>query len=265
MKIGFIGAGKMAEAIIAALINSKLFVPHQIFAGDVSSERRKLLKRRYGINTYSNNNAIPGMAEIIFLSVKPQQLVDVLNEISGGVNKRHLVISIAAGKKISFIQSLFSTARIARVMPNLACLVSEAMSVFCVGKTATVSDKKTVTRILSCFGKVAELPESRFDTVTALSGSGPAFFTYFLESMVNAGTKEGLSRKDALALAVQTMLGTSKLLMEKKIDPEELIMSVTSEKGTTAAGLEVMENSELSKIVCKTIKAAAKRSKELSA
>lgn len=264
MKIGFIGTGKMAEAIAASLISSKLIEAHEIFGSDISVERRKLLKRRYGINMYSKNKILPGVAEIIFLSVKPQQLDGVLKEIAPDVTKKHLVISIAAGKKISLIQSILKEARIIRVMPNLACLVSEAMSVFSAGSTATASDRRVATRMLLCFGKVLELPEGRFDAVTALSGSGPAFFTYLLRSMVDAGVQEGLNRKDALLIAGQTMLGTSKLLSEKKIDPQDIIEAVALAKGTTAAGLAVLRKSAVSNILRRTIRAAVKRSQELS-
>ena len=264
MKIGFIGAGKMAEAIIVSLIRSKIMVPHQIFASDINDERRKLLKKQYGINTYSNNSAIPGIGEILFLCVKPQQLMEILDEISPKITGKHLIVSIVAGKKISLIQSRLREARVIRVMPNIACLVGEGMSAFCAGRTATESDTRTVARLLSCFGKVLELPENCFDAVTAISGSGPAFFAYFLKAITEAGIKEGLNKKDALLLAEQTMLGTSKLLIQNNIEPEKLIESVSSAKGTTEAGLEVLDSSQLSTIVHDMIRAAAKRSKELS-
>ncbi|MDD5520018.1 MAG: pyrroline-5-carboxylate reductase [Kiritimatiellae bacterium] len=265
MKVGFIGAGNMAEAMIASLINSKLLAPHEISVSDISADRRRLIKQKFRVNVYSKNQIIPGVADVVFLAVKPQQLTDVLFEIASGVGCEHLVISIVAGKKVEFIQSILSQARIIRVMPNLPCTVSEGMSVFCMGGTANTSDKQMASKLLSSFGQVLELPEDQFDAVTALSGSGPAFFSYFLNQMVEAAVKEGLNRKDALMLAGQTMLGTSKLLIEKKLDPADLIKAVTSAKGTTAAGLLVLDKSDLSGIVNQTIKSAAKRSAELSA
>jgi pyrroline-5-carboxylate reductase len=264
MKVGFVGSGNMAEAMIAALIEAKLAAPHEIFASDISSERRAALKQRFRINMYSKNQVIPGMAEIVFMAVKPQQMSEVLKEIASGVGRQHLVISIAAGKTLSFIQSILPQARVIRVMPNLPCTVLEGMSVFCLGSKANAADRHTATRLLSCFGKVLELPEDQFNAVTALSGSGPAFFSYFLNAMLDAGAKEGLAAKDALLLAEQTMLGTSKLLIEKNMDPADLIKAVTSAKGTTAAGLEVLDKSDVLSIVRQTIKAAARRSAELS-
>jgi len=254
----------MAEAIIESLMNSMLVEACDIFASDVSAARRALLKRRCGINVYANNRAVVRAVRVVFLSVKPQQLDDVLREIAPDVTKQHLVLSIAAGKKISLIESMLAGARVVRVMPNVACLVSEAISVFCPGSRVTDADCRTAIKLLSSFGETLRLPEDKFDAVTALSGSGPAFFTFLLDSMVNAGVEEGLDRKDALLLAEQTMLGTSRLLIEKKVDPRDLIGRVASAKGTTAAGLAVLEKSPVSNILNRTIKAAARRSRELS-
>ena len=139
------------------------------------------------------------------------------------------------------------------------------MSVYCAASTATADDRKTAATLLSCFGKVLELSEETLDAVTAVSGSGPAFFTYLMDKIAEAGVKEGLTRADALLLAEQTMMGTAKLLMENKTDPQELIKSVASAKGTTAAGLAVLEKSAVGAILQKTIAAAAQRSRELSA
>jgi pyrroline-5-carboxylate reductase len=265
MKIGFIGCGKMGEAMVSAMLDSKLVVPHEVFASDVSADQRRMLKKRYGINMYSRNNAIPGFADILFLAVKPQQLKDVLNEIAPMVTKKHLVVSIAAGKTIASIRRVLTHAKVIRVMPNLACTVAEGMSVLTAHSSATATDRQTAMRLLSCFGKVLELPEIRFDAVTAVSGSGPAFFAYFLEKIVQAGVAAGLDREHALLLAEQTMLGTSRLLIEKHVDPQALIDAVSSAKGTTAAGMEVLKRSSVAKVVTRTIQAAAQRSKELSA
>jgi pyrroline-5-carboxylate reductase len=255
----------MAEAILITLLDSKLAAVPEVFASDISEERRQFLKSRYGINMYSKNAAVAGLVETLILAVKPQQLDAVLNELAAEITSRHLVISIAAGKKIGSIEALLPEARVIRVMPNLASLVAEGMSVFCAGVRTTAADTATAIRLLSCFGKVLELPEESFDAVTALSGSGPAFFTYLLNAMVEAGVQEGLNRRDALLLAEQTMLGTAKVLIEKGVEPRELITSVTSAKGTTAAGLAVLDKSDVATILRRTIGAAAQRSKELSA
>jgi pyrroline-5-carboxylate reductase len=265
MKIAVIGLGKMGEAVAASLLRARAAVPHEIFASDISAERRNLVKRVYGINVYSRNTVPAGEAHVVFLAVKPQDLDAVLREIAPVLTAKHLVISIAAGKKTAFLQSRAGAARVIRVMPNLASVVGEGMSVFCGGKTATAADKKTAAGLLASFGRVLELPEDRFDAVTAVSGSGPAFFCYFLRCLADAGVKEGLTRDAALALARQTMLGTSRLLAERGLDPDELIEAVASPKGTTQAGLAALSKSSMCRIVERAVRAAAERSAELGA
>ena len=263
MKIGFVGGGKMAEAIIAGLIKSKLALPGEIFASDVSVERQKALTKKYRIHAYTSNAPIPSSAKVIVLAVKPQQMPEVLAELAPAVTRHHVVISIAAGRKLAGIQAVLTRARLIRVMPNIACTVGEGMSAFCAGATATARDRRMVRKLLSCVGRAVELPEDKFDVVTALSGSGPAFFTYLLDQLVKAATREGLDRRVALLLAEQTMLGAARLLLDKDMEPQELIDAVTSHKGTTAAGLAVLDTPATSKILGATLKAAAKRSKEL--
>jgi pyrroline-5-carboxylate reductase len=264
MKTGFIGAGKMAEAIVASLLTGRRVAAHEIFVSDISAKRRNLLKKQYGVNVYSRNDAVVAEARVLFLAVKPQDLDMVLASIAPGVTDKHLVISIAAGKRLDKIEALVPNARVVRVMPNLASLVSEGMSVYCTGRGVTKADGKTVAELLSAFGKVLEMNETLFDAVTALSGSGPAFFCYFLDKMIDAAVAEGLDRKQATVLAEQTMLGTSRLLIEKSIAPGDLIRAVASPNGTTAAGLAVLDGSDVAGVVASTIGAAARRSKELS-
>jgi pyrroline-5-carboxylate reductase len=265
MRIGFIGAGKMAEAIAGALLRSGLAAPKQIVASDVSAERRARLRRRFGIRTVAENAAVVKESSVVFLAVKPQQMDAVLQEIAPCAARRHLFISIAAGKTIARMQVLLRGARLIRVMPNMGALVGEGMSVLCAGRRATAADRRLAARLLASFGRVLELPEKTFDAVTALSGSGPAFFTYLLDAMADAAVAEGLRRADALQLAEQTMLGTARVLIEQGTDPRALIQAVASPKGTTEAGLKVLDGSDVAGVLRRTIRAAAARSRELSA
>lgn len=264
MKISFAGGGKMAEAMIAAMISSRKVVSHEIFACDVDPRRRDLLKKKYGINVYSSNRIAVADSDIVFLAVKPQVLLDVLGEIAGDVTKKHIVVSIAAGKKIASIEGVLEGAKVVRVMPNIACLAGEGMSVYCGGSRVSRRDKDIVAELLGCFGRVLELKEDMFDAVTAISGSGPAFFAHLALCMVDAGAAEGLEREDAMLLVQQTMLGTSRLLLEKGMAPEELIKAVTSAKGTTEAGLKVLQKPSVASAISRTVKAAAGRSRQLS-
>ena len=264
MKVGFIGAGRMAEAMIQSLVKAGVVNARDLCASDISATRRRFVQRRYGISTSSRNKSVVAAANIVFLAVKPQDLEGALGGIAGEVGRKHLVISIAAGWKIRSIESFLPQARIVRVMPNLPCLVSEGMSAFCVGAGVTPADRKKAVTLLSCFGRVLALPEEQFDAVTAVSGSGPAFFAYVLDIVAEAGVSQGMKRKDALMLAEQTMLGTAKLLTEKKIEPRDLVKAVASSKGTTAAGLAVLEKSSVAGVLTRTIRAAAERSRELA-
>ncbi len=264
MKIAFIGAGKMAEAIIGALSRTTIVAAEDIIASDSDPVRLEHLTSEYGISTFENNVAAAEAADVVVLAVKPQVLDTVLVELRPVVGAQTLVISIAAGKQVSYFEAGLPEARVVRVMPNLCCLVGEAASAFCCGAAVTGADKETVERLLGSCGTVLEMPEGQFDAVTAISGSGPAFFAYVLEGLVSAAESEGLSRADALLLGEQTMLGTARLLMAQKLEPNELIASVCSAKGTTAEGIGVLKQSEMRTILKDTIEAAARRSRELS-
>jgi pyrroline-5-carboxylate reductase len=264
MKAGFIGGGKMAEAIIADLAKSGIITPENIFVYDISSERRDHLHRQYKITILPGNRAVPTAAKIVFLAVKPQNQDEVLREIADSITPDHIIISIAAGRHISNIAAIIPHAKIVRVMPNLAATVSQSMNAFCTNSNLTEADTTIVTELLSCFGKALQMPEEQFDAITALSGSGPAFFAYFTQAMADAGTNLGLSTADAAMLAKQTLLGTATLLAGGSFEPNQLIDAVSSAKGTTAAGMEVLHKSSLRQIVGETLKAAADRSRELS-
>ena len=262
--MGFVGGGKMAEAMISSLIRGHVAQAHELFVSDVAADRRDILKSLYGVNVYSRNRAVPESVEVLVLAVKPQDLAAVMLELESDIGAEHLLVSIAAGKTLAFIEAFVPRARVIRVMPNLACQVSEGMSVFCMGSGATEADRRIAERMLTSFGRALELPEATFDAVTALSGSGPAFFAFVMNAMVAAAVDEGMVAEDALVLARQTMLGTARVLIERGMPPSELIAAVASPGGTTAAGLAVLEKSDLRAVLARTIKAAARRSAELS-
>jgi pyrroline-5-carboxylate reductase len=263
-RIGFVGAGKMAEAMIGGLIERGFAAADGVLASDVDGARAAEISRRHGIRVTMNNAEIPDFAPLCVLAVKPQQLDDTLRQLAPVLTPGHLVISIAAGKPTRHIESLLPVGRVIRVMPNLACLVGEGMNVFARGSRATDEDAQGVASLLHCCGRALELEESLFDAVTALSGSGPAFFAWLLEGLVAGAVREGLPRAEALLLAEQTMLGTARLLQAKGLQPAELAAAVTSAKGTTAAGREVLETSAFAAVLADTIRAATRRSRELS-
>jgi pyrroline-5-carboxylate reductase len=264
MNLAFIGAGKMAEAIIAAIIRAELPIsPFYIKVSDIDSARLAALAKQYGTEIAGSNREAVQWADTVFLCVKPQQLEEVLRDFAEVATPQHLFISIAAGKKLADIEHRLPGTRVIRVMPNVCCMVGEGMNVFTLGSRATGEDRDTALTLLGASGVAHELPEDQFDAVTALSGSGPAFFARFLIHLIDAGKAEGLSEDNATVLATQTMFGTAALLRSSELSPEQLVRNVTSAKGTTAEGLAVLDSSDFGDVIRATIAAAARRSREL--
>lgn len=262
MNIGFIGGGNMAEALIKGVRSKGQGAREEIFVSEPGEERRKYLENIYGIKTTSSNKEVASSCNIIILAVKPQNMEDVLDEISPDITEEKTVVSIAAGITLSFLQSKLKTKKLVRVMPNTPALVQEGMSVMSLCECFSDKDISVVREIFMSIGKVTTLPEKYMDAVTALSGSGPAFIALFIEEMIRAGIKLGLSGDDAFTLAVQTAIGTAKLL-ETGMTPSRLREMVTSPGGTTAAGLNVFKDHGLTDIVSAALTAAKNRAQEL--
>ena len=263
MKVGFLGAGKMAEAIVDALyVGGKVAWDSMIC--DKSKERRDLMAKEYQVAVTECPVEVVKACKVLVLAVKPQDLDALLADIKKHLTAKHLLISIAAGKTLAALKKAAGTKpRIVRVMPNLAMTVLEGMSVYCAAANATPADKRLVARIFKYASEVLELPEKHFDAVTALSGSGPAFFAYILNAMAEAAIALKLPSDAAHLLAQQTLIGTGIYLQNTGRDVGEFIKAVASPKGTTAAGLAVLEQSDIKAILAKTLTAAATRSAEL--
>src|SRR3989338_9236527 len=252
-RIAFIGAGKMAAALISCIYNKKL--AKSIIASDKSNENLNRIKKYLKIVTTTDNREAIKNSDIVFVCVKPQDMDNVLNEIRNAAGD-YLVVSIAAGIKLKHLESKLKNKRIIRVMPNINCLAGEMAAGLSANKYATKQDIQNVLKLLNSAGIAFQLREDLLDAVTAISGSGPAFFAYFIGAFAEAGIKSGLSRDVAFKLAAQTALGTGKLLLENNLPPEELIRMVASKKGTTIAGLNVLKKHNAKSILIKTINAA---------
>lgn len=257
--IGFIGGGNMAEALIKGMTSHGM---RDIIVSEPGEERRNYLERSYGIMTTLLNKPVASSCNIIVLAVKPQDMAAVLEEISGVITEEKTVVSIAAGIPLSYLQSKLKTKRLVRVMPNTPAIVQEGMTVMSLCECFSDSDIATVREIFMSVGKVLTLPEKHMNAVTALSGSGPAFVALLVEAMVEAGVAMGLSRDNASELAIQTLIGTARLL-ETGMTPEKLREMVTSPGGTTAAGLKVFGEKDLTGLVGDALLAALKRAEEL--
>ncbi len=260
--IGFIGGGNMAEALIKGIRGKGQGAREEIFVSEPREDRRKYLEETYSIKTTSDNKEAASSCNIIILAVKPQNMAAVLDEISDLVADEKIVVSIAAGITLSYLQSKLKTKKLVRVMPNTPALVQEGMSVLSLCECFSDREIAAVREIFMSIGKVLTLPEKYINAVTALSGSGPAFIALFIEAMTDAGVKMGLAADNASELAVQTLIGTAKLL-DTGMSPAKLREMVTSPGGTTAAGLKVFEERKLSAIVADALHAAQKRAEEL--
>ncbi|MDY0131907.1 MAG: pyrroline-5-carboxylate reductase [Desulforegulaceae bacterium] len=274
-KTGFIGTGNMAEAIISSMIEKQIAAKDFLFANDLSSKRKEYMKNKYGLSLCSSNHEVIEKSDIIILAVKPQVLDEVLKESFKKTNftQKKLIISIAAGIKTKTIESIiysFTNEKneknfpVIRVMPNTPCLSGMGMSGICKGKNPDEKDLKTAKKIMDSMGKSIVVEENLMDSVTAVSGSGPAYFFYFIETLVNAGKKLGLTKDQAFELVFQTAKGSISLMEQTGEDPEVLRQKVTSKGGTTEAALNKFVSENMEKIVEKAVKAAHDKSIELS-
>ena len=262
--LGFFGAGKMAEGILAAASLAKGFDPKSVLMAEKLPARAKELARKYKVRTTPNAAEAAATAKTIFLAVRPQDVAALAATVKPLLTAKTLVVSIVAGKSIATLRKMFGRqVRLVRVMPNLALRAKEGMCAICPAANATAADVKLVSGILNGAGRTVVLKERHFDAVTALSGSGPAFFAYMEQAMAEGGRKLGLPADAARLLAEQTMLGTAAFLRQSQMDLAEFISGVATPGGTTAAGMDVMRASDFGKIVAATLKAASDRSAEL--
>jgi pyrroline-5-carboxylate reductase len=261
--IGFVGAGNMAEAMIRGLLRGKLFAPAQVTASAPREERRRELSEKYGIHVTQDNREAAAQS-IVVLSVKPQILSRVLDEISGSIRAESLVLSIAAGVPVAAIQAkLRKGTRVVRAMPNTPALVDAGATAIAGGEHAQESDLEDAKRIFDAVGLTVVLDESLLDAVTGLSGSGPAYVFLILEALSDAGVKVGLSRRTSQLLAAQTLLGSAKMLLETNEHPGKLKDMVTSPGGTAITGLHTLEHGGVRTTLMNAVEAATRRSREL--
>jgi len=257
---GFLGGGKMAEGILSAMKDRK-----GVVVAEKVAERASELARRYGVATTGDVKVAAKKARLVFLAVRPQDVDAVAAEVKPILTERHTLVSIVAGKTLAKLRKAFGAkVRLIRVMPNLALRANAGMCALCPAAKTPEKDLKAVERILAGAGATVVLKERDFDAVTALSGSGPAYFAYMEEAMAEAGTALGLKPAVARLLAEQTMYGTAKFLRESGMDLRAFIDGVCTKGGTTAAGMVKLDVPDFKRIVAETLAAAAQRSKELA-
>jgi len=262
--LGFVGAGNMAEAVCRSILAAQVFPRDALAAFDPAPARRRLFADELGVHVAEDNRRLVESCRNVILAVKPQQIAAVLEDLKPAVQPGQLFISVVAGASSAFIAAALGRAvPVIRTMPNTPLLVGAGMTVLCRGREATAEHLAFAERIFAAAGRTLVLDEDRMDAVTAVSGSGPAYFFYLVEAMAAAGSALGLTAQDALTLAGQTALGAATMLRETHLPPEELRRRVTSPGGTTAAALAVLEARGVKDAFLDAVRAAAARSKEL--
>ncbi|MDR1417564.1 MAG: pyrroline-5-carboxylate reductase [Endomicrobium sp.] len=264
-KLFFIGSGNIAQAIISGLLETKLVKAQNIICNDVVKKKVLNLQQKFGISVAEDKGEALIDADIVFLSVKPQSILNVFDEIRNFIKKNTIIISIAAGITTRFIEeNIKKNVAVIRAMPNMPALVRCGITALCKGRFVTNEQLQKAKSLFAAIGKAEIIDEDNFDIITALSGSGPAYIFYFCELLQDAAYRLGLSQEIAKSFAVQTVYGSGKMLDATNEPAGILKEKVKSPKGTTEAALKYFESQNLSNIVYNAMFQAMERSKELS-
>lgn len=266
IKFGLIGGGVMGEALLSRLITHGIYQPSEVIVSEPLSARQGFLQQQYDVTVTADNSLVFSLAsEVVFLAVKPQVFTAIAQEIASIIDIEHspLVISILAGVSLSQLEAAFPQLPVIRAMPNTPATVGAGITAMCLGAYTNNKHQQTAQEIFSAVGEVVEVSEALMDAVTGLSGSGPAYVALMVEALADGGVAAGLPRAIANQLALQTVLGTARLLEESKMHPAELKDRVTSPGGTTIAGIAQLEKAGFRSALIEAVKAAAQRSQEL--
>lgn len=262
--IAFLGAGNMTEALVAGLLKANLARADQLLATDIQPQRRTLLQTRYQVRTGHDNLEAAKWAQVLVLSVEPQVLDEVLNNVKPALRAETLLISVAAGYPIARVARHGPPGiHIVRAMPNTPSSVLAGVSALAFGDGVTEEEKSLARAFFDSVGKVVVVEEQHLDAVTGLSGSGPAYVYVMIEALADGGVKMGLTRQVAELLAAQTVLGAARMLIESGEHPGRLKDRVASPGGTTIAGLHKLEEGRVRATFMAAVEAATNRAREL--
>lgn len=265
MKIGFIGCGNMATAMISGMIHNHIVDATDIIASDAFPNALKLAEENLGINTTQNNLTVATSVDILFLAVKPQYYETVIKEIAEDIKKSTIIVTIAAGQSLKKVESFFErTLKLVRTMPNTPALVSEGITAVCRNEEVTDSEFQKVLTLLRGFGIAEEVPEHLMDAVVAVSGSSPAYVFILIEAMADAAVAEGMPRDKAYRFAAQSVLGSAKMVLETGKHPGALKDMVCSPGGTTIDAVRMLEKTGFRSSIMEAMKVCAEKSKKLS-
>jgi len=258
-----VGGGMMGEALLSRLVFENIFDPYQILISDPVASRQIFLADRYSVQVTGNNVDAAEASELLLLAIKPQIFSQVTQQILGSLNPSVVIVSILAGISLPQLEAAFPSHAVIRAMPNTPAQVGAGITAIARGTHVNDDQFNLAKKVLSAVGSVVEVPESMMDAVTGLSGSGPGYIALVVEALADGGVASGLPRAIAMQLAIDTVLGTAKLLKESKLHPGELKDRVTSPGGTTIAGVAMLEERGLRSALIEAVKAATARSKEL--
>lgn len=262
MKIGFIGAGNMAKAMMGGIIDNGIFKKEEVIASDALDVALEAAKENLGITITKDNKEVAIKSEVIVLSVKPQYYEAVIKEIKDVVDETKLIVTIAPGQTLERLEGLFGKSlKIVRTMPNTPALVGEGMTAACASEKVTKEELEYVCNILRGFGKVEVVGEHLMDAVVAVSGSSPAYVYMFIEAMADAAVSDGMPRAQAYEFAAQAVMGSAKMVLETGKHPGELKDMVCSPGGTTIEAVRVLEEKGLRSTVFEAMKACTAKAK----
>lgn len=263
MKLGFIGAGNMAKAIIGGILKSNITDKSNIIASDITNEIIDSMAKKYGIKTTLNNKEV-AKADILFLAVKPIYYKQVIDEIKDVCASGQVIVTIAAGKSLKWTENAFGGERkIVRTMPNTPALVGEGITAVCPNKNVTEEELENVIKLIKSFGKAEVVEERLMDAVVAVSGSSPAYVFMFIEAMADAAVAEGMPRVQAYQFAAQSVLGSAKMVLETGMHPGALKDMVCSPAGTTIEAVRILEKTGFRSSVMECMKECADKSRSM--
>lgn len=264
MKIGFIGLGNMASAMIGGMLDTGTFSPDEIIGSAKTQATADRAAQRFGIAAGTDNQETARQADVLILAVKPVFLPEVIAEIKNIVDETKLVISIAAGKSIDWLEQEFGRKlRVIRCMPNTPAMVGEACTCICLKEDVSKQDEETARKIMNSFGKASVLPERLMDAFIGVAGSAPAYVFLFIEAMADAAVLAGMPRAQAYEFAAQTVLGSAKMVLETRQHPGVLKDMVCSPAGTTIEAVKVLEEKGMRAAVIDAVNACVEKSRNL--
>ncbi len=264
MKIGFIGCGNMASAMIGGILKKGIYEKEEIIVSNLTEAGSRRSQEKLGVVTTLDNKEVVRSTKTVVLAVKPQFYEEVLKEVQGELTPDHLIVGIAPGKTLAWLEEKSGKPlKVVRMMPNTPALVGEGMTGFCANERVTEEELTEIRTITESFGRSEMVPERLMDTVGAVSGSSPAYVFMFIEAMADAAVAQGMTRKQAYSFASQAVLGSAKMVLETGMHPGELKDMVCSPAGTTIEGVRALEKAGMRSAIYEALQACADKSKKL--